>query len=170
MEIAVRPARLADAEAVVRVHEEASAHEFLELVGRSFDEVFPLEERLGECRRSLAEPAESGQTLVAARGGEIVGMAVWRLRGVTDGELSDLHVVPAEWGAGTGRALLQAAVDGLLRAGAVDMCLWVGEANARARRFYEREGWRFDGTARASELGPRELRYRFRIGRQQRSE
>lgn len=41
--------------------------------------------------------------------------------------------------------------------------LWVLEANARARRFYERKGWAVDGAAREEEVGGRrvtEVRYR----------
>jgi ribosomal protein S18 acetylase RimI-like enzyme len=163
VELSVRPARLDDADDVVRVHEEASALGFLELIGQPLGEVFPLDERLEECRRSIAEPSADAQTLVADRGGVIIGIAVWRAAAV-EGELCDLHVVPEAWGTGVAEALLREASEGLRRAGADDAFLWVGEANSRARRFYEREGWRFDGTARPSELGPRELRYRLQLG------
>jgi hypothetical protein len=38
--------------------------------------------------------------------------------------------------------------------------LWVLEANGRARRFYEREGWTLEGGTRTTPLGPSEVRYR----------
>ena len=47
--------------------------------------------------------------------------------------------------------------------GHVDPVLWVFEANTRARRFYERHGWSFDGVASAIAFGdahPADLRYR----------
>jgi hypothetical protein len=44
--------------------------------------------------------------------------------------------------------------------GAAAASLWVVEANARARRFYEREGWVANGRSRETPLGPREVRYR----------
>jgi hypothetical protein len=50
-----------------------------------------------------------------------------------------------------------------MRERAVEAILWVGEANARARRFYEREGWSADGETRESPLGPRKLRYRLTL-------
>jgi GNAT superfamily N-acetyltransferase len=62
------------------------------------------------------------------------------------------------------KALIEAASAGLRKAGAREALLWVGEENPRARRFYEREGWTHDGTSRASELGPTELRYRLTLG------
>lgn len=37
--------------------------------------------------------------------------------------------------------------------------LWVIEANARGRTFYERRGWRAEGKARVVD-GAREVRYR----------
>lgn len=162
----VRIARLEDAEAVVAVHERASAELFEETVGAPLADVLPLEGRLAECRALLlsAEPAapqSRTRTLVAERDGEIVGMTTWSLDPDDAGEVVDLHVVPDAWGTGVAASLLDAAVAGLRDAGAREPFLWVGEVNARARRFYEREGWEHDGTARASRLGPTVLRYRL---------
>ena len=159
--IEVRPARVEDAEAVVRVHEEASAVAFEELVGRRFADAFPREERLEQCVRRLAAGHETDGTLVAELDGVIVGMAVWGVDESGAGELVDLHVVPEAWGTGVARSLLQGAVTALVAAGATQLFLWVGEANDRARRFYEREGWSHDGTREPSPLGPMQLRYRL---------
>jgi GNAT superfamily N-acetyltransferase len=159
--IDVRPARVEDAEAVVRVHEEASAVAFEELVGRRFADVFPREERLEHCVRRLAAAHETDGTLVAELDGVIVGMALWGVDESGAGELEDLHVVPKAWGTAVARSLLEGAVTALVAAGATQPFLWVGEANDRARRFYEREGWSHDGTREPSPLGPMQLRYRL---------
>jgi GNAT superfamily N-acetyltransferase len=160
--VSVRPARVEDAEAVDRVHEEASSGTFESLVGRSFDDVFPRDERLRDWTSRLCNKSPDEGILVAEVAGrgetEIVGMAVWRVRHGT-GELEDLHVVPAAWGTGVARTLLAAAVAALRGAGVSEPFLWVGEVNGRARRFYEREGWAYDGASRPSVLGPVELRY-----------
>jgi hypothetical protein len=42
--------------------------------------------------------------------------------------------------------LLGGALGNLVRAGSPPATLWVLEANARGRGFYERMGWRHDGT------------------------
>jgi hypothetical protein len=43
--------------------------------------------------------------------------------------------------------------------------LWVAEANPRARRFYEREGWTADGGVKIEEFGGRPLReVRYTVG------
>ena len=99
--------------------------------------------------------------LVAEVDGGIVGMAAWHCDAASPGEVEDLHVLPAAWGTGVARALLLAAVADLRAAGATAPFLWVGEANARARQFYEREGWSYDGTREPSPLGPLQLRYRL---------
>jgi ribosomal protein S18 acetylase RimI-like enzyme len=58
---------------------------------------------------------------------------------------------------------MDAALEAIRSDGAGEATLWVGEANARARRFYEREGWEPTGATRASELGPVELQYRRQL-------
>jgi GNAT superfamily N-acetyltransferase len=64
-------------------------------------------------------------------------------------ELSAIHVDPALVGTGVGKLLM---VDALahLKPRAV---LWVLEQNERARRFYERGGWRADGVTRVDSMG-----------------
>jgi len=159
--IEVRPAGVEDAEAVVRVHEDASAGAFEELVGRRFADVFPRDERLDTCRRRLSELRTSEGILVAELDGVVVGMTSWCVDESGAGEIEDLHVLPRAWGTGVAPALLEEGVRALVAAGANDTFLWVGEANARARRFYEREGWSYDGTREPSPLGPIQLRYRL---------
>ena len=60
-----------------------------------------------------------------------------------------------EWVAGTGLGteLLSTAVAWLVEQAFAHATLWVLEGNARARRFYEREGWALDGTVKSE---PRE--------------
>ena len=66
-----------------------------------------------------------------------------------------LHSLPESWGRGLGAAMLAFALDGANTAG-----LWAFEKNARARRFYEKHGFRFTGETRVSEFdGAIEVRY-----------
>jgi GNAT superfamily N-acetyltransferase len=55
-----------------------------------------------------------------------------------------LYVAPEFWGTGTAIALLRWAVEQGTASGASLMRLRVVEAQGRARRFYEREGWSYD--------------------------
>ena len=76
------------------------------------------------------------------------------------GELYAIYVLPDEWGNGVGTALLTAVTSYLRSEAYVTAVLWVFDANARARRFYQMHGWRTDGERRMSQRwrAP-ELRY-----------
>jgi GNAT superfamily N-acetyltransferase len=76
--------------------------------------------------------------LIAVEQGECVGYVEL----AAPDELAAMYVVPPRWGTGVGRALHAAAVEHLRACGLPAAHLWVIEGNARARRFYEREGWR----------------------------
>ena len=85
---------------------------------------------------------------------------------VVDGWLEAMYVRPRAWGTGLADRLHAAAVAELERRDADRARLWVLEGNERARRFYERRGWRPDGTSRVVEFDPNpidlgyELRFR----------
>ena len=88
-----------------------------------------------------------GEVLLAERDGEPVGLA-----GYEGCWLHGLYVVPAEWGSGAAVALHDAVVGAL--ADCPELHLWVLTENHRARAFYERLGWRADGTDRVVEYPP----------------
>jgi ribosomal protein S18 acetylase RimI-like enzyme len=77
------------------------------------------------------------------------------------GELYALYVAPAHWSTGAGRALTDAALDGLRAAGYRRVVLWTLIENARARRFYDKAGFAADGATNVlAGLGKvEELRY-----------
>ena len=64
------------------------------------------------------------------------------------GELYAIHVDPGHIGTGIGKRLMVHAECQLREIGTTRGVLWVLERNARARRFYERGGWRPDGITR----------------------
>jgi GNAT superfamily N-acetyltransferase len=72
--------------------------------------------------------------------------------------------IPDAWGTGVASTLLHAMVEWLTQRGASSASLWVAADNARARRFYEREGWNLTDEERASPLGPTEVRYDTQLG------
>jgi GNAT superfamily N-acetyltransferase len=64
------------------------------------------------------------------------------------GEILALYVDPDTWGAGVGTLLMENSRDHLWRKGFTDAVLWVLVGNARACRFYQRDGWVADGVVR----------------------
>jgi GNAT superfamily N-acetyltransferase len=79
-----------------------------------------------------------------------------------DGELYSIYVLPSEWDTGTGRALMDAAVE-WLAARFAEAILWVAARNPRARRFYEAGGWVADAERKDIVEGVEvdEVRYRL---------
>jgi tRNA dimethylallyltransferase len=145
----VRPARAADAEALFRVQREAS----LAALAHIFPpERHPFPEE--EIRQRWRQAVSDGRTnvLVAERDGRILGVAACR-----DGWLEGLYVRPESWGTGVADRLHDAALERLAAEGVESVRLWVLEDNTRARRFYEKRGWRVDGGERVVPFPPHPL-------------
>ena len=88
--------------------------------------------------------------------GENSGMLVWQ-RVQASAEIVAIHSLPESWGTGLGHAMLEEA---LAQIGECAVFLWAFKENKRARRFYEKHGFRWDGTERVSEFdGALEVRY-----------
>ena len=88
--------------------------------------------------------------------GEDSGMLGWQ--DVENGaEIVAIHSLPESWGTGLGHAMLTYA---LKEIGEKPVFLWVFKDNKRARRFYEKHGFRWDGSERVSRFdGALEVRY-----------
>ena len=154
----IRPARPADIAALVAVQQAAE----LAALGHIFpphEYAYPAQAVAERWRTALT--ASEVQVLLAERRGEAVGLA-----GVAPGWLDGLFVVPALWGSGLADRLHDAAVTDLRAQGHSRCRLWVLEANHRARRFYERHGWRPDGRRQAAPFPPYpgEVRYERDLG------
>jgi ribosomal protein S18 acetylase RimI-like enzyme len=94
--------------------------------------------------RRIADP--DVDVIVAVRDGAPVGFASVRPgEGPGQGHLSNLFVDPSHWGIGIGRGLLARAVEAMRRRGWTTGALSTQSGNARARRLYERSGWRDTG-------------------------
>ncbi|WP_055403642.1 MULTISPECIES: GNAT family N-acetyltransferase [unclassified Mycobacterium] len=161
--IEVRVAVPADARAVARLHARAWRSAYRGLIDRDYlDGLTPeaLVRRYTFGRMGLRVPS----TLVAVDGSAVRGFATTGLSDLPNlGELMALYVDPACLGSGVGSTLVAAARGRLRAVGVTDAVLWVLGANARARRFYERDGWRLDGACRTVAFGnteARQMRYR----------
>ena len=147
----IRPATPDDARPIAEVHVASWREAYRDVLPPDFLERLSVDEREAQRLAALTDPEEGSGTVVAETGATIVGFAAFtRSRdddaGPETGEIPAIYVAPEVVGTGVGRALFEAALDGLREAGFSRATLWVLEANARARRFYERAGWSWDGT------------------------
>jgi GNAT superfamily N-acetyltransferase len=108
---------------------------------------YPIAEIRQRWRDAVADPVMA--VLVVEQDGVIVGVAACRSEW-----LDGLYVIPALWGHGVGRELHDEVVDRLRAGGSARCHLWVLEHNDRARRFYERLGWRENGDTRVVPFPP----------------
>ena len=84
------------------------------------------------------------------------GMLVWQ-RMADGAEIVAIHSLPESWGTGLGHSMLEEAMKQI---GEGTIFLWAFRENKRARRFYEKHGFHWDGTERISEFdGAAEVRY-----------
>ena len=167
--VVVRPAVPADAPAMAALHVRAWRAAYAGVMPDEFLAGLAIEEREAMWRRSLTVPelAPAERVILAAEaGGAVLGFtAAGHARGDDElglGELYAINVDPSAWGGEAGGALLVAA-SAWLDARFAASILWVVDANARARRFYENAGWAADGATRietydAARVG--NLRYR----------
>jgi 2-amino-4-hydroxy-6-hydroxymethyldihydropteridine diphosphokinase len=161
-DIVVRRATVADAEEAARVHTASSEAAYRDLVPPN---AVDLERRVAMWR-VLVEDL-TAHSFLAVAGGRIVGVmnAGPARDGEPVGELRVLYVLPAWWGRRAGQLLLERAHE-LLAADHDEAILTVLAANPRARRFYERNGWRFERLIVEPHFGgrPTEVaRYRRRL-------
>lgn len=167
-EVAVRTARLDDAEAMGRVHVAAWQAAYAGIMPDAFLAGLDPLQRVEEWRAAIERDPDpvDGRRLVGLLDGEVSGIAF--VRSDRDGEpgvgeVVLINLAPHAFGTGLATALFAEGVDELRRRGFAEAILWVAAGNARAIRFYEREGWHPDGGEKTDEFDGavvRELRYR----------
>ena len=93
--------------------------------------------------------------------GNEAGMLVWNKASETEVEIVALHSLPETIGTGLGAAMITYALEQIRQlCGDVQVFLWAFRENARARKFYEKHGFQWDGSERVSEFdGAVEVRY-----------
>jgi GNAT superfamily N-acetyltransferase len=162
----VRDATLDDARGIAVVHIDTWRDAYAGIVPDDYLAAMDYSERERRWREGISAP--DGPIRVVCEEGRVVG---WSCSGPTRdddmrgqvGELYGIYVSSAYWGTGVGPALMDDALAWLRPRFSVST-LWTLEANGRARAFYERTGWTFDGTTKDDDRGAfvlKEVRYRI---------
>lgn len=142
-ELALRVAAAADADRVAALHAASWRSAYRGLLADAYLDGDIAGERRAVWRGRLAAPKAGEETVLACRGGAVVGFCCFRVDAdPLWGTLVDnLHADPAHRGLGTGRRLLAEAAR---RAGAAapgrPVHLFCLAGNGAARGFYERLG------------------------------
>ena len=158
----VRRAVVGDADAIGSVHVRAWQAAYRGQMSDGFLDGMSIADGRRRWRTTLSEPTPDRVVVVVEDpvDGHVCGFAA-----LGAAEVMAINLEPEAWGRGLGSALLAGALDALREHEVPEVHLWVLEANARARRFYERAGWSADGGVKDGDFGGRTLReVRYRRG------
>lgn len=176
----VRPATVADAEAIAKVHIASWRWAYRGIVPDAFLATMDLDARIASWRRQLtdriptyaaratkqskelAAAAIPFETFVAQSDSEIVGFVRCGTsrdddHGEEVGEVYAIYLAQSAQGSGIGRNLFATATTHLRENGAQLMTVWVLTKNALGRRFYEAAGMVPDGMEQALQIAGHEL-------------
>jgi GNAT superfamily N-acetyltransferase len=151
-ELEIRDARPADAARIAEINADGWRAAYAGMIDDDRLASIDVEEWARTVRGNLDQLAEGSFSLVAERDGEIAGscfvVSPPRDEDLGPGfaELVAIYVDPRSWRQGVGTALLEAAHARAASSGSTEMSLWTLTKNAPAQAFYERHGWRPDGS------------------------
>jgi GNAT superfamily N-acetyltransferase len=141
--------------AVAKVHVRSWQVAYRGLLSGDYLDGLKPEDRAKRYSFGSSDPSQPA-TLVALMDGVICGFATTSPARDKDsagkGELSGLYVDPDWWDSGVGRVLIAAARGRLAGQGFASALLWVLDSNARAMRFYTKDGWIPDGMRRVEKI------------------
>ena len=149
-EVTVRRAGPEDAADVARVQVTGWHEAYTGRMPQSILDRLDVERATGWWRRVIVGGTDGeipGEVWVAERDGVVIGFASAGASRDDDPqqdqrELYAIYVLAEHYGSGAGQALLDAAI------GRSAASLWVLQDNPRARAFYERNGFRSDGSVK----------------------
>ncbi|HEX8630535.1 MAG TPA: GNAT family N-acetyltransferase [Catenuloplanes sp.] len=156
MTLSIRPAGPADLPDVGHLHHRSRAAAYADLIPADDLNAVPAGAMAQWWGERWTYERDTHRLNVAADGDGIVGFSYAGPSETPEAvELYAIHVDPARVGSGVGLALMAAAHRDLAALAAPGMraVLWVLTGNTRARRFYDRDGWRADGETRRSAIG-----------------
>jgi GNAT superfamily N-acetyltransferase len=164
-----RDAAVEDARAIARVWVAAWQAAYAGLMPAEYLAGLEAEAALPGFERALRANTSG---LVLEWEGDIVGFSGYGASrdpdaGPETGEVIAINLHPSCWRRGLGRELLRQTQQRLCGRGFSEATLWVLQGNARARQFYEAQGWRLDGVEKHDDkltgFALHEVRYRVAL-------
>lgn len=164
MEYMIRWAVEQDAKALGLIHSQAWRIEYKGIIPDDILEIFTPEKREEYFKNAIINKTE--ETAVIESGGSTIGFVTLGRSRDDDsssdcGEIWGIYISPGFWRRGFGKTMLSWGLEELGARGFLKVTLWVLEDNMRARKFYEKQGFRFDGTVKEIKIGKQlnEIRY-----------
>ena len=159
---------MTDIPAIVALQARSWRSAYRGIVDDAFLDAIPMQHWMESWRALFFTPY--ARCFVAEQDDRLVGFAsVGKPEFVEDvgpsvAELHTIYIDASLYGRGVGQLLMTTCLDHLRQQGFTEVILWVIEDNARGRRFYERGGWKLDGTRAADCWGATSVpRVRYRL-------
>jgi ribosomal protein S18 acetylase RimI-like enzyme len=164
----VRPATALDLDALAEVHVRSWQETYPGQMPQEYLDSVSVDERRGVWADIYDDASARVAILVLVDEETVVGFTRVCASRDTDapddvGEVASIYLLDSHSGRGGGRALMDTGLGALAEHGFVEATLWVFATNAKARRFYEANGWRLDGAEKRLPVGDvhiSEVRYR----------
>ena len=161
----IRYAKLEDAEVLGKIHSESLQAAFKNIIpDHILNNDFSIERRTKSFIRELS--VGSPRTAIVFEGSEPAGlMSFGKCRyGNNDKswiEIWRVYLAPKFWGSGIAEELMEWGINEILKENITNIELWVLEDNLRARKFYEKIGFKHGNTVQMISMGKelKELRY-----------
>lgn len=155
----IRPATVQDAKEIAHIHIQTWRAAYNGIIPQAHLQSLSIDERTEHWRERLSKYPE--RTLVAQEDGKVVGW-VFLGPGRDDdaqgrGEIYGFYIHPDRWRCGFGRGLIKGVEQHLWKRGFGAITLWVLEDNQRAKKFYAKVGFYYDGTRKQITIGGEEL-------------
>jgi GNAT superfamily N-acetyltransferase len=126
-------------------------------------------ERTKQLRKALTDQEDTYHFYYAESEGQMVGRLIFGKSRDNDkldaGEILAIYLLEEYWGKGYGQQMMDFALGELKSMGYREVIIWVFKENYRARRFYEKINFVFDGTEKRIEIGKshREVRHILKL-------
>lgn len=161
----IRYANLKDSDVLGKIHSESLQEAFKNIIPDHVLSVdFGIERRTRGFIRELSEG--SPRTAIIFEGNEPAGLISFGKCRYGDNDKSWIEIwrvyfAPKFWGSGIAKELMEWGINEILKENFTNIELWVLEENIRARKFYEKMGFKHDNTVQIIDMGKelKELRY-----------
>ncbi len=163
----MRTATQRDVARISFVHVESWRSTYRGLVPDEFLERLSVEQRVPMWAALVADETPTSAVLVLEDATGVIGFSHFAPSRDEDadgatGEVTSIYLLESSWSRGGGTLLLDAVTTAMRDSQLSKATLWVLDRNERARLFYERLGWAFDGAEKTEDRETfqlHELRY-----------
>lgn len=160
----VRRADINDAGILGKIHSDSWKAAYKGIVPDSILDSINAEKRQEYFEKALSEGWEEDFLVFAedkAAGLMTIGKCRDEEKDDTYGEIWGIYLLPEYWNKGIGTYFINWGLNELKSRGYKKVTLWVLEENINARKFYEKIGFKHDGTIKELTIGKRLLEFRY---------